>query len=189
MAGAAVLKDGNSATVVRLRLGDRGYVVKRYNHKNAWQALRRNLRPTARFRRAWCNGQRLHMLHIPTARPLLLLERRFGPLRGVAYLVMEDLGDLDLATAAAGDTDLDGAVVQGTTTLLRALSAAGLVHGDTKASNFLLTDRGVAIIDLDALREGEAGRAGDLQRFLANFDGRPALQRRFEQALVEAGLV
>ena len=41
-----LLKAGNSATVVKIRLDGRDYVVKRYNMKNIWHRLRRCLRQT-----------------------------------------------------------------------------------------------------------------------------------------------
>lgn len=187
-ASADVVKAGNSATVGRLRLGLNRYIVKRYNHKNPAQALRRNLRRVPRFRLAWLNGQRLHLLGIPTARPVALLERRWGPFRGVAYLVMEDLGatDLmdDLAAHGLSQRRLDQVVA-----LFRALAAAGLVHGDTKASNFLVHQDAVALVDLDALAPGHDGQARDVRRFLANFDEAPAFRERFEAAFRAAGLL
>ncbi len=184
---AQVLKAGNSATVVRLQLQGRSVVVKRYNQKNAWQALKRAVRPVARFRRAWLNGQRLSFLGIPTARPLALLERRFGPLRGRAYLIMEDLGDVDLAAEVAarglGDARLEQVV-----NLFRGLAAAGLSHGDTKISNFLVTPRSVSLVDLDALQPSRAGQEKDRRRFLANFDADPELRQRCAAALAAVGL-
>jgi tRNA A-37 threonylcarbamoyl transferase component Bud32 len=185
---APTLKSGHSATVIRAHLGSRRCVIKRYNLKGPWHAMRRVLKPTARFRRAWLNGQRLHFLGIPTARPLALVERRFGPVRGVAYLVMEDLGDRDLAGEAT-EADLSEPRLAQLVELFRALEAAGLVHGDTKASNFLITSDAVALVDLDAMHP--AGRRGnrDLTRFLANFADRPALRERLCQAFAAAGLV
>lgn len=195
MRAGEVVKAGNSATVVRVHLGNRTCIVKRYNQKSLWHALRRVIRPTARFRRAWLNGQRLHLLDIPTARPLALLERRFGPLRGVAYLVMEDLGADDLgALAAAGD--VSDATVDGVVRLFQALRAAGLRHGDTKATNFIVAADRVALVDLDAMRTARiraapdtATRDQDLQRFLANFRADPALRKRFDAAFAAAGLL
>jgi tRNA A-37 threonylcarbamoyl transferase component Bud32 len=193
MGSGEVVKAGNSATVVRVRLGERSCIVKRYNQKHWRHALRRVLKPTARFRRAWLNGQRLHLLGIPTARPLALLERRFGPLRGVAYLVMEDLGPVDLAAAAAA-APLRDRVVEQVVSLFRALRAAGLWHGDTKASNFIVSDDGVALVDLDAMRETHQHDDGsirndDVVRFLANFDHCPEVRERFAAALQAAGLI
>lgn len=187
-AAGEVLKAGNSATVARLRLDGRSYIVKRYNLKGPAHALRRAVRPIARFRRAWLNGQRLHMLEIPTARPLLLLERRWGPLRGVAYLVMEDLGDLDLTTEIDGNGLSDERLTQ-VVDLFRALHAAGLSHGDTKSSNFLVDARKVSLIDLDAMRDSASGQRRDLRRFLANFAGHDEVRRRFGRALAAAGLL
>lgn len=178
---ARILKDGNSATVVRARVGGEFRVIKRYNIKGPWHAVRRALKPLPRYRLAWLNGQRLTLLGIPTARPLALVERRLGPLRGVAYLVMEDLGDLDLAAeiAAAGLTERRLAEIAA---LFCALSMAGLSHGDTKVSNFLVTPAGVALVDLDAMAEKSRCHT-DVRRFLANFDRTPEVRERFRAAL------
>lgn len=187
-AGAEVLKAGNSATVVRTRIGGRARVVKRYNVKGPWHAVRRSLQRLPRYRLAWQNGQLLTLLGVPTARPLLLLERRRGLLRGVAYLVMEDLGDRDLAAVAATGF-LEDHDVRAVAALFRALAAAGLVHGDTKATNFLMGPRGIHLVDLDAMTPSRSGAARDLRRFLTNFDAQPALRARFEAAFREAGLL
>jgi tRNA A-37 threonylcarbamoyl transferase component Bud32 len=183
-----VVKAGNSATVVRVRVGERTAIVKRYNQKNAWHALRRALKPQARFRLAWRNGQRLHFLGIPTARPLALIEGRFGPLRGVAYLVMEDLGSMDLASEAAA-VPLTAERIEQVVALFRGLRAAGLRHGDTKASNFIAGPAGLAVVDLDAMTAGigaAADQAADLRRFLANFVDQPGLRERFAVAFAAA---
>ena len=185
--GAEMRKDGNSATVVRTRIGERVCIVKRYNVKGFWHGLRRIFKPRARFRLAWCNGHRLHFLGIPTARPLALLERRFGPLRGVAYLVMEDMGPEDLSDQASRH-GLSDQQVAGVICLFCALKAAGLTHGDTKASNFLVSQDQVALVDLDAMHEGVAGQARDIERFLANWMDKPELRERFRLCFVDAGL-
>ena len=185
--GAEVLKAGNTATVVRTRLGGRTCIVKRYNRRTRWQALRWAFKPLPRYRRAWLNGQRLHFLGVPTARPLALLERRIGPLRGKGYLVMEDCGDSDLGreVAAAG---LSGPRLEEVVRLFLALQAAELVHGDTKASNFLVGRRTLRLVDLDAMGEGRLGQQHDRRRFLANFDGNPEVRERIEAAFAAAGL-
>ncbi len=185
--GAEILKDGNSATVFRTRIGERVCIVKRYNIKGFWHGLRRIFKPRARFRLAWCNGQRLHFLGIPTARPVALLERRIGPLRGVAYLVMEDAGREDLSGRASGG-GLSDEQVAGVVRLFSALKAAGLTHGDTKASNFLVSQNQVALVDLDAMHEDVAGLARDIDRFLANWPDQPELRERFRLRFVEARL-
>ena len=132
-------------------------------------------------------AQRMKFLGIPTARPIALLERRFGPLRGVAYLVMEDAGREDLSERASA-SGLGDEQVAGVVRLFSALQAAGLTHGDTKASNFLVSQGRVVLVDLDAMHEGVAGLARDIDRFLANWLDQPELRVRFRQCFVEAHL-
>ncbi len=182
-----ILKAGNSATVARVAMATgTSVVVKRYNVKNLFHALRRALKPLARFRRAWINGQRLHFLNIPTPRPLALVEERIGPWRGVAYLVTEDCGDVDLLAeiTASGLSEKRCAQI---TTIFTSLQRACLMHGDTKASNFLIWQDQVFLIDLDGMTENPTARDKDLQRFLRNWDN--ATRRRFAEAFQEAGLV
>ena len=54
---------------------------------------------------------------------------------------------------------------------------AGISHGDMKANNFIVTDAGVTIIDLDPMRAHrrraalEKALRRDIERFLQNFEG------------------
>lgn len=63
-----ILKNGNSATVVKTELGAREWVVKRYNIKNPWHMLKRCLRPT-RAAISWGNAHRLKISGINTPSP------------------------------------------------------------------------------------------------------------------------
>ncbi|MCZ6643897.1 MAG: hypothetical protein O7F71_20165 [Gammaproteobacteria bacterium] len=190
-----VLKSGNSATVVRAKIGTQTYVIKRYNVKSVWHGIRRALKPASRFRRAWCNGQRLAFLRIPSAKPVALVERWLGPVRGVAYLVMPDMGDNNLITEVT-EQGLSETVVAGVTRLFCALQAADLTHGDMKATNFLVCGTGVGsdekrsvyLIDLDGMGEGSGRLGRDVQRFLANWDDLPEVQETFHRAFVTAEL-
>ncbi|MXX29525.1 MAG: hypothetical protein F4Z45_07450 [Gammaproteobacteria bacterium] len=180
---AEVIKDGNSATVFRLKLGGLPVVVKRYNIKSLSHRIRRWFKRRALT--AWRNGHRLALLAIPTAEPLALVERRWGPLTGRCYLVMADKGDLDLAAEAGTQGWLPGRLDQ-VTALLAQLKAAELGHGDTKASNFLVHDGRVHLIDLDALSP-RRDPAADVTRFLDNFDG--TLRAQAEAQFAAAGLI
>lgn len=166
------LKQGRSATVVRWQpaVGP-SLVIKRYNIKSPLHALRRSFRRTPRSRLAWLNGQRLSFLAIPTARPLALLERRLGPWRGVAYLLLEDLGERSLEEDVAehGVSRERASELAELFALLRKLQ---LRHGDTKADNFLIADGRVRLIDLDAMRGSPHGWRRDVDRFLDNWRGR-----------------
>lgn len=182
---AEAVKLGNSATLVRMD-ATLPVIVKRYNIKNLRQGLRRMLRPTPRSRRAWMMGQLLNFLDLPTARPLALVEERRRILPGVAYLVMEDLGQRDLATEVA-EAGLSDARLLELTELFGLLKRAGLTHGDTKATNFLIHQGRVHLIDLDAMRLGLGGFERDLKRFLDNWAA--GERQQFEIAFRQAGLL
>lgn len=160
MARGEPLKNGNTATVARVRIGGDAFIVKRYNAKGR------------RAARAWRNGHWLRLRGIPTARPLALLTRH-GP--GPAYLVLEDLGDERLDHRIARD-GLDGATLQGVANLFAALGRERLTHRDAKASNFLVCRGAVALVDLDALRPFRSWREHrkDRQRFVRNWEGEVA---------------
>ena len=180
---AKIIKGGHSATVFRLNLGGSPVVVKRYNIKSLSHRLRRWFKRRALT--AWRNGHRLGLLMIPTAEPLALIERRWGPFTGQCYLVMEDKGDLDLAAETRAQGWLPGRLEQ-IAALFRQLQAAGLGHGDAKASNFLVHGDRVHLIDLDAMSP-RRDPAADVGRFLNNFDG--DLRAQAQVKFAAAGLI
>ncbi|HEY5645093.1 MAG TPA: lipopolysaccharide kinase InaA family protein [Pseudomonadales bacterium] len=180
-----VLKAGNSATVVRT-LDQPRLVVKRFNVKSFGHGLRRTLHRVPRYRRAWMYGQLLTLLDIPTARPMLLVEEQRLFWRGVAYLAQSDLGGLDLPAEVAA-RGLSEARCTEIADLFSMLRSAGLCHGDTKASNFVVHQDRVHLIDLDAMRLSSRGTKADVRRFLANWSGPE--RARLEKAFAEAGLL
>jgi tRNA A-37 threonylcarbamoyl transferase component Bud32 len=175
MRAGRLLKAGNTATLAAVPLGSRTVVVKRYNIKSRSHWLRRCWRPSRAWV-AWRNGHRLRLLGIGTARPLAIIERRFGPLRRTAYLVMEMLPGPDLKRLIADETPLHDELVERIGRLFRNLFEAELVHGDTKASNFIVVaERHVDLIDLDAMSQPWFSETfhrqwrRDMRRFLANW--------------------
>ncbi len=177
-----VIKAGNTATVTRLYVDGEALVIKRYNIKSWRHALARMWRPT-RAQRAWQNAHRLRLLGIPTFHPVALVEQRFGPLRRGAYLVMRDVGGVDLRERFANKH------IQVLVGLFGDLTRAGLVHGDTKSTNFVDVGGTIHLLDLDAMRAPRTkwglrrGAARDIERFVSNWTDsvtiRAALARAF----------
>lgn len=186
VAGAPRLKDGNSATVVRAAAATSDLVVKRYNVKDWRHALRRAPR-RSRAWVAWQNASTLAHLGVPTASALGLREGRWGPLRRVTYLISEASAGVPLRewAAARGAGAMPAWLDRALVDILAALAAAGLSHGDLKASNFLVEEASqrLLLIDLDAMRLHRSARRAlraqrrDRARFLANWDG--ALHQHF----------
>ncbi len=173
------LKLGNSSTVVRVVVDDVRYIVKRYNIKSPTHRVRRWFKRRARD--AWCNGHMLAFLRIRTARPIALLEQRWGWFPGVCYLVMPDCGERNLGQALSADPGEFARLAAPTVEILAGLAAAKLEHGDLKATNFVLSGDAVVLIDYDAVKSGDVRR--DRARFLANWDAQPELQRAWRDVL------
>ena len=183
LAHAEVVKAGNSATVFRLQLGGEPVIVKRYNIKGPIHRVRRWLKRRPLI--AWRNGHRLALLQIPTAIPLALSERRWGPFLGECLLVLQDKDGLDLAAEIRRGVWPPGRLDQ-LVALFQQLAAAGLGHGDAKASNFLVHGEQVCCIDLDGMSTSRDPGA-DVHRFLENFQG--ALREEAQAAFAAAGLI
>lgn len=183
------LKSGNSATVAKVQLDGRWVVIKRYNLKNAVHRLRRCMRPT----RAWVSWRNAHLLEligIATPTPVAFLERRWGRLRGTAYYVCDWVEATELAKVLA-DAEPDAAQLAQIGTLFRRLRLGQLHHGDLKAKNLLMGAGELYLIDLDALAEVPSAarfrqlHRRDRQRFLRNWDERPALRQRLAQEIAQ----
>ena len=190
-ADARYLKQGNTCTLWTVSISGRPLVVKRYNIKGLAHRLGRLLRRT-RASTSWKNAHRLAMYGIHGARPVALCERRFGPLRGKAWLIMEYLAGDDitrLCEASHTDGEATKQVVSEMTSLLAQLAQCRISHGDMKATNVIQSSQGLAIIDLDAMREHRSEAAfrraqqRDLQRFLLNWQQCPSLEALFRESL------
>ncbi len=183
-----LLKAGNSQTLWVAPMDGREVVVKRYNVKTWLHGLRRLLF-SSRGRRSWRNAHRLRAYGIATPRPLLFVEERRG-FRRRAWLVAEKAAG-ERADRFFERIGGDDEAIRKVASVVAAFARNGLVHGDMKASNFLVSEKGVQVIDLDSLRRPrwrwlrERGVRADRERFLRNWKD-PELREAFEKALAEA---
>jgi tRNA A-37 threonylcarbamoyl transferase component Bud32 len=183
-----ILKDGNTATVAKITLGSQTLVVKRYNIKNRWHALRRGLRPS-RAMVSWQNAHRLQFLGIRTPRPIAVIEERWGIFRRRAYFIMAYLPGETLDKIVHAKIDDSQAIencFDHLATLIKQLAAAQISHGDFKATNFLVSSSELHLLDLDGMTAhrftGAFKRAfrKDLVRLSQNWSNFPKFGYRIE---------
>lgn len=185
------LKEGNSATVAKVEIDGRRLVVKRYNLKNWRHRVSRCWRPTRAWH-SWINAHLLGFSGIQTPQPVAMIEERNGPLRGRGFFIAEACDSPDMLQVVArlekeeaSASQLEALSLQ-VKEVFDALRVSRIVHGDMKATNLLVTEQGISVIDLDAMAEKQnptlsKGLAKDLQRFLKNWQGET--QTTFAKAL------
>lgn len=182
-----ILKHGNTATVAAVEVPGRHLVIKRYNIKSPWHAIKRSVQ-ASRARLSWLNAHKLEFLGIPALKPIAMIENRFGPLSASAYFISEFIDGPDAAQWLT-ENDETNVELKQITEILYLLSEARISHGDLKSTNFLMSKSGPVIIDLDAMKEHRNVRTfnrafnKDLQRFLANWKDKPKIQSEFGSLL------
>ncbi|MCC6657726.1 MAG: hypothetical protein IT512_06055 [Rhodocyclaceae bacterium] len=182
------LKRGRSATLALIELEGRKLVIKRYNIKGAGHALSRAWRPSRAWH-SWIEAHRLQFLGIGTPRPLALVERRLGPLRGRAWLVSEYCEGPNLQERLAAENGLPPEIAAAVHRLFGQLAEARIGHGDLKATNFIWSGKDLCVLDLDAMRPYDSEAAWrkawrkDRARFLRNWPEGSALLRELDSAL------
>jgi len=184
------LKRGRTATLALVELNGRKLVIKRYNIKGAGHALARAWRPSRAWH-AWVAGHRLRFLGIATPRPLALIERRLGPLRGRAWLVTEYCEGPNLQETLAVHTDggAPSGVMEAVRRLFADFATERISHGDLKATNFLYHGDELCVLDLDALHRHDSEASfrktwhKDRARFLRNWPEGSVLQRELDAVL------
>ena len=185
------LKAGNTCTVQQFKFAGQSYVLKRYNQKPRLTRLRRALVPS-RARRSWSNGWVLQLAFIPTAQPVAFLDAGGFP-RSRSYLLMQSVpGDLlpDYIERYQRDVERMRVLVERVGSIWDALGRLRAVHGDMKATNWIVDASGkVYLFDLDSLRFGlsgrryRSGRQQDMERFLQNWTSHGTLANAFASRL------
>lgn len=191
IADAELIKDGNTSTVTKVTIGNRDILVKRYNIKNWKHALSRAFRHSRAWH-SWRNSQRLLFYGIQTPPPIALVENRWGPFRRNAYFLSEYVDGMEASTFFQNNqvSDARKQVAAGRlATLLKKLKRARISHGDLKATNFLVDNNTVSIIDLDSMKEHWSETAfrkawsRDMRRFFKNWPNHQEIRVLFKKYL------
>lgn len=175
------LKSGNSQTVWRIQLDGQPMVVKRYNLKHWRHAFRRAF-TRSRASKSWENAHRLRAYYIATAKPQAMIEEYIGWFRHRAWFITDWQDGPSLRNYLSQNED--EVVAKSLAAIVNDFGNNGLVHGDMKATNFILADDEIRVIDLDSMKQPhfpyslKRGVRADKKRFLANWN-RSELREKF----------
>jgi len=186
------LKSGNTCTVGKSIVAQQNVVIKRYNIKNIWHGLKLSI-SQSRAAKSWANAHRLSILNITTAKPLALIETRFGWIKRRAYFLSAYIDAPDIAEffALSNDIATKEKVAHETALLFYKLNLLQISHGDCKASNIKVVDSKPVLIDLDSMQAHrctwwfEKKHIKDLKRFMQNWSNNAETSAIFKQAFVQ----
>lgn len=136
-----LLKNDLATTLWLVPVEGRVFVVKRYNIKNFWYALKRGF-TQSRAARNWRNALYLRDCGIPTPTPIAMMEKRFGPWRRTAYFINEYIPG----------TETHHQMTEQIQDLLKKFYDHKITHGDMKLTNILVSNDKVLLLDLDSMR-------------------------------------
>ena len=186
---------GRTTAVFRTLIEKRWIVIKRYNTKNSWHALRRTVR-RSRAENCWMHAMVLENLGIVVAPPVAFIQEYLGAgLKGRSWYLSEFVDGpscLFYLPTIDDETAHEQAMEQIIDTL-QLLWKHRITHGDLKGSNILLAQDRVVVLDLDSMKKSKVKFVAnrrirkDVARFRRNWQNYPALAELARKKLGGAG--
>ena len=187
----ATLKEDVAASVWRSEYQTHPLLIKRYNTQGAWHAIRRSFR-NSRADNCRNMARLFQQAGIHTAANVAVIQERFGPFKARSWFISEYIRGELLTRYFENQTSSSRQRVElellktNVANLFTFLRRHKLSHGDLKATNILLSDDQLYLIDLDAARahknENSFQRAHkkDQSRFLKNWLQQAEVHQLFE---------
>ncbi len=187
------LQNSRSQALIRHRLTTgEDLVIKKYKIRNLDKRIRRAVTPSRAYR-SWLGARRLEQIGLPTPKPWLVMENRFGPFRGMAYLFCEYCDGRSMIESYVTGTNstrenMEAAIAR----MFVRLREHRISHRDTKDSNFLWSGDKLWILDLDSIRyhrtalSAVQGSRRDVNLFVKSWHRHPDVQRRLRDVIEQA---
>jgi len=167
------------------------YIVKRYNVTSIKHFLKICLRGTRGWR-AWQFANLLKQHRIAAIFPVAFIEKRYGPLRGRAYMVYEYLDypkGSEYVRSLKEDSENVRLLLANTVRLIQQLKAVRLSHNDFHLGNMLIHQDKPILFDLDHMRRHVNNKFftkahnSDIHLFKWYLRDRPQLIKLFMESL------
>lgn len=184
-----VYKHDRTTSVAAVKMGEQNFVLKRYNARNYWHVVKRAFRRT-RARRCWQMSYAFKRAGLNVAEPILMFEKRFGPICQNAYFMNRKLrGEELLGLLPEMSCEKQQKVASEIKHIFVKMRQHKISHGDMKASNLIWKEDKLFFIDLDAAQKHItpigwlAAHRKDKKRFLKNWQAQPQLMTLFNDLM------
>ena len=143
-----VIKNEKGHLIVKVRVLDQNYYIKKYRIKGFLHGISRLFKKT-RAHNSWTSSCWLNAVGIQTAKPILLYEDNgiFGA--RTSFFVTEEINGKRLDQALEEGINIDFTVSK-LQSFFKRMSWIGFSHGDAKTSNFYIDHRNLVVFDLDS---------------------------------------
>ncbi|MDP0561834.1 MAG: hypothetical protein QS721_05675 [Candidatus Endonucleobacter sp. (ex Gigantidas childressi)] len=191
IAAGELIKDCTATTVSLFTLNKtHKVIIKRYNSKGALYSLIRNLIPS-RARVCWRGSILLQHMGIKTPENLALLEIKKYRCIKKSYLITEHIPGQCLSTYFLDHEHKEKwpFINQQIEDILFSFPSVNVAHGDFKSTNFIISESGPVIIDLDSVKsfflrstfKNSYGK--DIDRFEQNWVDTPLAKQIFQATI------
>lgn len=180
------IKKGNTCSVMKAKMNDLMLVIKRYNTKDLQHFLTHFWRKS-RAKRSWQFANVLELFAIPTPMPIGYIEEYYKGVRVSSYYIAIYRDGVLLNDALARNPDEK--IMEKTVNVIHELETMKISHGDMKATNFIVNDNEVFVIDFDAMKMHEDEKTWkeanrkDRLRFRKNWLEIPKIMKVFDYLL------
>jgi tRNA A-37 threonylcarbamoyl transferase component Bud32 len=191
-----ILQHGKANNIFRYQWNERDWVVKQYSARSWWHGLKHSIKDT-HAALSWQNANRLQSLQILTAKPIAVLQKKWGVLQHRDYFIMEYVPGQTLQDYLHSFCDLheQQQMIAKVVQTINALKQNRLCHRDIKSQNFQVCGDKLYLLGLDNLRVYPWKLLftrtfnKDVKQFLKIWRNRPVLQQAFVTAFKESGLL
>ena len=145
-----VIKNEKGHLIVKVKIENRYFFIKKYRIKNVFHGLSRLFKKTRAYN-SWLSIHWLNAAGIKTAHPISLYEGKGILGSRVSFLITEEIEGKRLDDAIVDNIHAD-LIVSSIDAFFKRMSWIKFCHGDAKTSNFFLNEKGLVTFDLDSSR-------------------------------------
>ena len=148
-----IIKDGDSTTLAKTKCGDIDIIVKRYNLNKTKKYISRQFGIT-RAMNSWLKAHLLDSLGFNSPTPIAIIQKKKIGLINLECFFIYKMAPGDVASNFFNEkhsSESKFELASKLAGLIKKLHKFGITHGDMKFQNFLISRRGIEIIDLDSM--------------------------------------
>lgn len=147
-----ILKNDVTTTLVKIKSKNKNIVIKRFNTKNLWHRIKRNLR-RSRASKCWENAHRLLFHQIATPQPLAIIEKKSWLLRKKTYYLMEYIDGTPLDIYLNNNNYNHDYYIKKLINIFKFFKQQHIRYRDPKIIHFVVMNHDLYLLDLDDMQK------------------------------------